>query len=733
MRAAHAIGYAASAAYRFCVDRSPFFEKSLQEYFAADPVFRVKAAQSSELRRHLLDWKFVMVSEFTAWLFDPVGLTPHGFCLLWEPGLIWTYAVSDSVIALAYFTIPAALAVLAHRRRDLVFRPLFWLFAMFILLCGTTHLLDVVTLWLPAYRLESAVKAATAATSILTAIVLWRLLPQALSLPSHAQLRGAYAALRESEARARESFEYSPAPLVRLDGDGAITSASNSWLSLLGYAREDVIGRDIRDFAAPGSHPWLNGDRATLAAGSETYNLEQRYVCRDGTVVDALVSTRLEQGSGGNWSVCHLNDITARRQAEEALRAAEAQLHQAQKMEAVGQLTGGIAHDFNNMLQGVAGSLELIEQRIAQGRLENVARYVGIARSALERASGLTHRMLAFARRQTLQPRPVEPDALVRGMADLLRGTLGPGIEATVSLHDGVWRALCDPNQLESALLNLALNARDAMPDGGSLTLATADRTLAAGDVTAYEGAEPGDYVEIAVGDTGAGMSPDVLAHVFEPFFTTKPLGLGTGLGLSQVYGFVRQSGGFVRIDSVPGQGTMVRLFLPRYRGAEAAQSESTEMPPVNPIRPASRNQTVLVVEDEDDVRTMIAEVLRNRGCTVLEARDGPAGLALVETSETIDLLVSDVGLPGLNGRQLADAARKARPDLPVLLITGYAGAALNATDLASGIEVLRKPFVFEVLAARVIAMLEKTEGPAAGTGSVPPAAATQSCSSARD
>lgn len=674
-----------------------------------------------------------MVSELTAWLRDPVGLTPHGFCLLWEPGLIWTYAVSDSVIALAYFTIPAALAVLAHRRRDLVFRPLFWLFAMFILLCGTTHLLDVVTLWLAAYRLEGAVKAATAGVSILTAVMLWRLLPQALSLPSQAQLRGAYAALRESETRARESFEYSPAPLVRLDGNGTITSASNSWLSLLGYGRGEVIGRDICDFAAPGTHGWLDGDRAKLAAESESFSLERRYVCHNGTVIDALVSARLEQNAGGNWSVCHFNDITARRQAEGALRAAEEQLHQAQKMEAVGQLTGGIAHDFNNMLQGVAGSLELIEQRVAQGRPEDITRYVGIARSAVERASGLTHRMLAFARRQTLQPRPVEPGALVRGMAELLRGTLGPGIEATLSPRDGGWRALCDPNQLESALLNLALNARDAMPDGGTLTVGTVERTLGAGDVTSYDGAEPGDYVEIAVRDTGTGMSQDVLAHVFEPFFTTKPLGVGTGLGLSQVYGFVRQSGGFVRIDSVQGQGTTVRLFLPRFTGSEALPLGSTETVPGDAMRPPSRHHTVLVVEDEDDVRGMIAEVLRDCGCTVLEARDGTAGLALLQGPQIFDLLVSDIGLPGLNGRQLANIAREARPDLPVLLITGYAGSALGATDLGSAMELMRKPFEFEDLAMRAIAMLEKAERPAVETAPAASATAAAFYSSAPD
>jgi CheY-like chemotaxis protein len=373
-------------------------------------------------------------------------------------------------------------------------------------------------------------------------------------------------------------------------------------------------------------------------------------------------------------------------------------------MEAVGQLTGGIAHDFNNMLQAIGGSLELMHKRVGQGRMDEAGQLVDTARQTVKRAASLTNRLLAFARRQALQPRAVEPDDLIEGMADLIRRTTGSGITVELSLHDGIWTVLCDPNQLENVLLNLTINARDAMPGGGRLVIGTKDVSLSEADVASHEEARPGDYVEISVADTGTGMDEATRAHAFEPFFTTKPLGQGTGLGLSQLYGFVRQSDGVVRLDSAPGQGTVVRLYLPRHESVRRHEDESA--PRAEP-EGASAGETVLLVEDEDSVRAVAAEHLRELGYTVMEVTDGAAALRLLRLGARVDVLVTDVGLPGgLNGRQVADAARERRPGLPVLFITGYADGALDS-QLAQGMEVIGKPFALDALATRVQAMLE--------------------------
>ncbi len=527
-----------------------------------------------------------MFNDLGDWLFNPSGLTAHGFCLLWQPGLIWTYALSDAGIGLAYFSIPVALGAIARRRRDLVFRPLLFLFATFILLCGATHWIDVLTLWVPVYGLGAVVKVATALVSLFTAVVLWKFIPAALTLPSPSQFREANAALRATEER----------------------------------------------------------------------------------------------------------------------------LYQSQKMEVVGQLTGGIAHDFNNMIQAVSGGLTLLERRIAAGRLDEVGRFVNEMRRALNSAAAQTNRLLAFSRRQALQPERVQPDQFIGGMREFLQRTIGPEIRLKLELGDGKSDVICDAHQLEGALMNLAINGRDAMPDGGELTISVADRKVTARDFADPEEAKPGDYVEVAVSDTGVGMTPEILGRAIEPFYTTKATGQGTGLGLSQVYGFVRQSGGFLRIESEPGRGTKILISLP---GAPRSQDGGKDWskPVGGGAAPLSARGAVLVVEDQADVRAQIVEVLDNMGCEVIEAADGSEGLRLIDQRRHFDLLVTDVGLPGSSGRQLADAARAAMPALRVLFITGYAGTALDDAQLTNGMEILRKPFALDDFAARVAAILSKSAG----------------------
>ena len=387
----------------------------------------------------------------------------------------------------------------------------------------------------------------------------------------------------------------------------------------------------------------------------------------------------------------------------ELMRAEEA-LRQSQKMEAVGQLTGGLAHDFNNLLAGISGSLELMALRLSQGRTGELDRYMDAAQGATRRAAALTHRLLAFSRRQTLAPRATDIGALVAGMTDLIRRTVGPGITLETKGADDLWTVLVDAPQLENALLNLCINARDAMPDGGRITIEMVNRRLI-GDNARFGDIPDGEYLALCVTDTGIGMTPDVIEKAFDPFFTTKPLGQGTGLGLSMIYGFAKQSGGQVRIHSTPGMGTTVFLYLPRYDGPAEQEDTGTTTALDGP---AGSGETVLVVDDEATVRLMIVDVLRDMGYQVIEAADSAEGLAILRSSVRIDLLVTDVGLPGgMNGRQLAEAARELRHELNVMFITGYAeGAVLNSGHLSPGMQLLTKPFTVDALVTGIQAAI---------------------------
>ena len=401
-----------------------------------------------------------------------------------------------------------------------------------------------------------------------------------------------------------------------------------------------------------------------------------------------------------------LNDTLEQRVAERTreLMKAEEALRQAQKMEAVGQLTGGLAHDFNNLLAGISGSLDLIGQRIAQGRFADVERFTAAAQQAAKRAAALTHRLLAFSRRQTLDPRPTHANRLVRGMEDLIRRTVGPGIDVEVVAGARLWSVLADPHQLENALLNLCINARDAMPDGGRLTIETANRWIdARGGVTLD--LEPGQYVSLCVTDTGPGMSPEIVERAFEPFFTTKPMGQGTGLGLSMVYGFARQSGGQVRIYSEAGEGAMICIYLPR----SEVEADADESAPARTSAPRdAAGETVMIVDDEPTIRMLVTEILHDLGYQAVEAGEGASALKMLQSDARIDLLITDVGLPGgMNGRQLADAARTHRPDLKVLFITGYAeNAVVGNGQLEPGMEVMTKPFEMAALSERIESLI---------------------------
>ena len=385
---------------------------------------------------------------------------------------------------------------------------------------------------------------------------------------------------------------------------------------------------------------------------------------------------------------------------------AEASLRQSQKMEAVGQLTGGLAHDFNNLLTGISGSLELTRARLSQGKADSVDRYITTAQEAVKRAAALTHRLLAFSRRQALEPKPTNVNRLVTGMEELIRRTAGPAIHVEVVGAGGLWPTLVDPNQLENALLNLCLNARDAMPQGGRLTIETANRWLDERGARDLDIA-PGQYISLCVTDTGTGMEPDVAAHAFDPFFTTKPLGQGTGLGLSMIYGFARQSGGQIRIYSEVGKGTTMCLYLPRH-DEDPDFNDAANFPEASAS--LGDGEVVLVIDDEPSIRMLITDVLSDTGYSVLEASDGPAGLRVLQSAARIDLLITDVGLPGgMNGRQVADAARTLRPDLRVLFITGYAENALMGNGhLEKGMHVLAKPFQVERLAIKIRELVKK-------------------------
>jgi PAS domain S-box-containing protein len=474
----------------------------------------------------------------------------------------------------------------------------------------------------------------------------------------------------------------------RPDGEFQYDEINPATLTLYGMTRAQVIGRTTNELFPPDRATELNTYlEACLRAGTPF-----SFTRKQGKSVLDAVATPIPAEPGRSARVA----VTARDISER--QSLEEQLRQAQKMEAVGQLTGGLAHDFNNLLQGIIGALDRAQHRIQQGRASEANRFIGAAIESANRAASLTHRLLAFSRRQTLDPKPTDANRLIAGMQELINRTMGPNIAVEVVGAAGLWLTKVDAPQLESAVLNLAINARDAMPNGGKLTIETANKWL---DERAARDRDvpPGQYVSVCVTDTGVGMPPAVVARAFDPFFTTKPMGQGTGLGLSMIYGFVRQSGGQVRIYTEVGKGTTMCLYLPRYFGsAEEIAIASTREPD------QGFGETVMIVDDEATVRMLVSETLTENSYRVLEAHDAASAMKILNFGQSVDLLITDVGLPGhMNGRQLADAARATRAGLKVLFITGYAeNAAVGNGHLEPGMEILTKPFPMTTLASKV-------------------------------
>ena len=534
----------------------------------------------------------------------------------------------------------------------------------------------------------------------------------------------AEAELRASEAQFRTMAEAMPNHVWTASPDGALDWLNAQVTRYSGLPQAELLGTGWTvivhpDDLASAAEQW----QASLTAG-KTYEVEFRLRSADGQYrwhIARAVPAHDAAGQVLRWVgtntdiqdqkeiAAALEDINATlelRVAERTHELEQAQdaLRQAQKMEAVGQLTGGIAHDFNNLLQGITGALDRVQHRINAGRAGEADRFLKAAMDSAARAAALTHRLLAFSRRQTLDPRPTDANRLIGGMEELIVRTVGPNVAVEVVGAAGLWPVRVDPSQLENSLLNLCINARDAMPEGGKLTIETANKWL--DDRAARErDMQPGQYVSLCVTDTGTGMTTEVIERAFDPFFTTKPLGRGTGLGLSMIYGFVRQSGGQVRIYSEIGKGTTMCLYFPRHLGAVEEQAEAA-----SEIVERGFGETVLVVDDEPTVRMLIAEVLGESYYNILEAGDGPGALKILESRQRIDLMITDVGLPGgMNGRQVADAARVLRPELKVLFITGYAeNAAVGNGHLDPGMEILAKPFAMSTLAGKVREMIER-------------------------
>src|ERR1700733_6557456 len=646
-------------------------------------------------------------------ILDSSMFSPHGICLLWEPELIWLHVVSDALIAVAYFSIPFALAIFVSKRRDLKFGWVYWSFGIFILACGLTHILSIYTLWVPVYGTEGLVKAVTAAASIVTAGMLWPLLPKLLTIPSPFELQQAQEALKEEEIKGRDSeqllqqfrqaqqalresmarltavVETAVDGFILIDSRGRILLFNPACEKLFGYRADEVFHENVRllmpqTFSAHHDRYVENflrtGERKIIGIGREVTGLR-----KDGSTFPMDLSVGEAKQDGESIFVGIIHDLTGRKQTEEELR-------QAQKMEIVGQLSGGIAHDFNNLLTIIVGNAEHLSDQLKSR--QDMQRIADDICQAAERGAELTQRLLAFSRRQLLQPRATDCHELLDSMRKLLRRTLRENIEIQITPNSNEILAFADRAQLESSVLNLALNAQDAMPNGGHLTLSTGVASLDEHYHNLHPEIEAGEYAMIAVTDEGVGMTAEVASRAFEPFYTTKEIGKGSGLGLSMVYGFAKQSNGHVSIYSEPGLGTTVRIYLPHV-GAKG-QNPSDHVLADEKSVPRG-HETILVAEDDPFVRSSVILRIESLGYSVVAAVNGNDALLKLRAHSEIDMP------GGMNGWELADQARQIRPGLPVVYSSGYALEMLAQQGRAPALSIiLVKPYRKVELAERL-------------------------------
>ena len=681
-------------------------------------------------------------------ILTPQGFEPHGYCFLWTRSLLWLYIVSDSLITLSYYSIPIALIYFVRKRRDLAFKRVFLFFAVFIIACGTTHLMAIWTLWSPLYWLDAAVKAVTATASIATAVALWPLIPKALALPSPAQLEAANLALQEearernrvqealrtaydeveervrertreltrttealqaeiAERRQREerlrlqgvALESAANAIAITDRGGRMTWVNPAFATLTGYTSEEVLGQTPR---------LLKSDTHDQAFYHNLWKtiLSGRVWCgeivnrrKDGSLYteEQTITPVLDEHGDITHFIAIKQDITEHKRLE-------AQLRQAQKLEAIGLLAGGVAHDFNNLLNGVIGFSELALRELPEGSkgASYLSRVPGLGRQA----AVLISQLLAFARKAPLERRPLDLNPLLKESGKMLQRTLPETITIQTEPSFEPLIANADVGEVQQIILNLATNARDAMPSGGTLTLRLAPVTLTEASLGCYPLRRPGAFACLTVTDTGTGIPAAIRDRIFEPFFTTKELGQGTGLGLASVHGIVHQHEGWLEVETAEGQGSAFHVFLPIVPiPADATPSAAKMMP--------HGRETLLLVEDNPMVLEMGEILLSDLGYTVLAAADGVQALAVFRAHPEIALVLTDAIMPRMGAADLIPALRALTPDITVLVSTGYAPDEIRRTlDHLRVSGYVRKPLSQADLATAVRAAID---GPVPG------------------